>query len=143
MPELSIPLDWAENSKTVERFYRKVRLAPTGCLVWAGALSHGYGRFKMGGATYLAHRLAWVEHHHQPIPDGLTLDHLCRVPSCVNADHLEPVTRGTNVLRGDGLTAVNSRKTHCPRGHSLTDDNLIPANLRQGGRACRACREGR
>src|ERR1051326_2493639 len=27
-----------------------------------------------------------------PVPDGLVLDHLCRVKNCVNPAHLEPVT---------------------------------------------------
>jgi len=35
-----------------------------------------------------------------PIPDGLTLDHLCRVRHCVNPDHLEPVTQTENRRRG-------------------------------------------
>lgn len=36
----------------------------------------------------------------RPIPVGLDLDHLCRVRSCVNPDHLEPVTRAENLRRG-------------------------------------------
>jgi hypothetical protein len=34
-----------------------------------------------------------------PIPDGLQLDHLCRVRCCVNPNHLEPVTAKENTLR--------------------------------------------
>lgn len=34
-----------------------------------------------------------------PIPAGLTIDHLCRVTSCVRPDHLEPVTNAENVRR--------------------------------------------
>lgn len=33
------------------------------------------------------------------IPDGLHLDHLCRVPACVNPEHLEPVTLAENNRR--------------------------------------------
>jgi hypothetical protein len=34
-----------------------------------------------------------------PVPEGLELDHLCRVTTCVRPSHLEPVTTGENVRR--------------------------------------------
>ncbi|WP_396092344.1 HNH endonuclease, partial [Erwinia amylovora] len=53
-----------------------------------------------------------------PIPDGLVLDHLCRVRRCCNPDHLEPVGFVENVRRGDaGKHGFNTGKTHCPKGH--------------------------
>ena len=76
-----------------ERFWNKVNKTE-GCWLWTAALSHGYGRFGKGGA---AHRLAW-EDRNGPIPEGLVLDHLCRVPRCVNPEHLEPVTHRENTL---------------------------------------------
>jgi hypothetical protein len=54
-----------------------------------------YGR-KGGG---LAHR-AYYEDAKGAIPPHLDLDHLCRVPACVNPDHLEAVPRAINVRRG-------------------------------------------
>lgn len=58
----------------------------------------GYGRFTFENATWLAHR--WMyERLFGPIPHGLTLDHLCRNPSCVNPHHMEPVTRSENTRR--------------------------------------------
>ncbi len=33
------------------------------------------------------------------IPHGMTLDHLCRQKSCVNPEHLEPVTSAVNIKR--------------------------------------------
>ena len=38
-----------------------------------------------------------------------------------------------------GATKTNSLKTHCPRGHELTGDNLSKHFLKQGKRACRIC----
>ena len=48
--------------------------------------------------TY-AHRLAYTLTY-GPVQKGLDLDHLCRVPRCINPEHLEPVTRSENKLRG-------------------------------------------
>lgn len=47
----------------------------------------------------VAHRAMWL-HVGREIPEGMTLDHLCRVRNCCNPDHLEPVTQGENVNRG-------------------------------------------
>lgn len=45
-----------------------------------------------------AHRLAYIRAK-GPIPEGHHIDHLCRVTTCVNPDHLEAVTPGENVRR--------------------------------------------
>src|SRR5262245_28915102 len=61
----------------------------SGCLLWTGRISgQGYGGINVDGKPLRAHRLAY-ELAHGPIPPGLTLDHLCRVRTCVNPDHLE------------------------------------------------------
>lgn len=71
-----------------------------GCLLWTGALNDGgYGRVKVRGRFRRAHIVAF-EIANGPVPDGLRLDHLCRVRSCINARHLEPVTSGENTRRG-------------------------------------------
>ena len=118
------------------------------CWDWSGKVSSwGYGVVKVrlhSGRTIESgpHRVAYLVAV-QSIPLGLDLDHLCRNRLCCNPSHLEPVTRRENTLRGDGPTAANARKTHCPRGHKLSGDNLIPANLRQGSRACLPCHRDR
>lgn len=67
------------------------------CWIWQlGKDSLGYGR---GKNNKLAHRNSY-EQAHGPISSGLHLDHLCRTPSCVNPDHLEPVTNAVNTRRG-------------------------------------------
>lgn len=72
----------------------------TGCWVWQrGTDKLGYGRAHSNGGTELAHRVIY-ERHRGSIPEGLQLDHLCRNPSCVNPDHLEPVTNAENCRRG-------------------------------------------
>lgn len=76
-----------------------------------------------------------------PIPDGLTIDHLCRRPGCVNPDHLEPVTHRENIMRSPiQVAAINARKTHCKRGHEYTPENTYVAPGGRRHRSCRACR---
>jgi hypothetical protein len=70
-----------------------------GCWIWQLALDrHGYGQWKVGKRNRLAHR-AMYEQHVGPIPDGMTLDHLCNIRACVNPAHLEPVPFAENVRR--------------------------------------------
>lgn len=107
------------------------------CVLWTGATNGvGYGMRKIGGKTFLTHRLAYEEAY-GPIPAGLELDHLCRTPLCMNPDHLEAVTHAENVRRGNGWSGVHARKTHCPRGHPY---DLALATRRGRVRGCRQCK---
>jgi hypothetical protein len=121
---------------TTERFFAKVD--KTGdCWIWTGSPTQRYGQFYVNGQQFKAHRWAY-ELLVGPIPDGLSIDHLCRTPKCVRPDHLEPVSHKTNVLRGAAPTALNAIKTHCPQGHPYDEENTH-VNAR-GWRQCRACR---
>ena len=132
---------------TVERFEDKyIPVTESGCWLWIGAIgSTGYGNFKNGNRTVKAHRFSY-ELAKGKIPDGLHLDHLCRVSCCVNPNHLEPVTPKENIRRGIGVGKVigeiwkleNLSKTHCPHGHPYYGKNLYltPAGKRQ----CRKCK---
>ncbi|WP_076124814.1 HNH endonuclease [Mycobacterium sp. IS-836] len=90
---------------------------------------NGYGQFSFNGKNGYAHRYAW-EREHGPIPNGLTVDHLCRVRCCVNVDHLELVDGPENTRRG---VAARPRATHCKRNHEYA---VVGRNA-QGD--CRAC----
>lgn len=107
-----------------------------GCWLWQGTAAGGYGLFGPNREDKgYAHRYAW-ELVHGPIPDGLTLDHLCRTPICVNPWHLEPVTMRENLLRGDGPPARNARMTHCKNGHPFDEANTY---VWRNTRRCRTC----
>lgn len=121
------------------RFLAKFSEDGNGCWLWTAARTHdGYGRFKIGGKTRMAHVVAY-ETLVGLVPDGLELDHLCRVRRCCNPEHLEPVTQRENLMRGQTPAARNAAKTHCPQGHSYSysDGNLYihPS----GSRICRRC----
>lgn len=120
-----------------ERFWSKVNKTET-CWLWTAATrGTGYGAFSLNGRPQGAHRVAY-EWEHGPVPDGLDLDHLCRVRNCVRPSHLEPVTRGVNLLRGETLLAKAAATTHCPQGHAYDAENTR-YDMR-GHRFCRRCK---
>lgn len=114
------------------------------CWLWQASLNKGYGQINSGpelGNTMLpAHRVAW-ELFVGEITEGLELDHLCRVPRCVNPKHLEPVTPQVNQLRGITLAAINAATTHCPKGHPYSEWNTAYQEKPNGRRSryCKTC----
>lgn len=106
------------------------------CWIWTGA-SNGknYGSVGHEGRSVSTHRLSY-QLLVGPIPDGLQLDHLCRVTRCCNPAHLEPVTPKVNSQRSAPAT-----KRHCVNGHALVAPNLIIKYRRTGltERNCRVC----
>ena len=121
-----------------QRFWYRVEITDT-CWLWLRGRITGYGRFWDGQREWKAHVFAWVEQH-GPVPDGLQLDHLCRVRWCVRPSHLEPVTARVNTLRGETITAGNVLKVACPQGHLYDEENT---RLYRGKRHCRACDRAR
>lgn len=134
------PVRRDRGSRTVRKFWARVRVAESGCWIWTGALTlGGYGHTWEGGRYAYAHRVAYRAVK-GAIPPALTLDHLCRVRACVNPDHLEPVTHRENILRSPiALAAINARKTHCKYGHELTGSNVVRYASHPSQRPCRAC----
>lgn len=114
----------------------EARISPepnTGCWLWTGARTHlGYGRVLWEGKNRYAQRVIYALLR-RPIPAGLQLDHLCRVPACVNPQHLEVVTQRENLRRGMGCSARNTRKISALCGHPYD------AVTSQGARICLAC----
>jgi len=104
------------------------------CWIWiACQVSQGYGRYHYQGETQSAHCVAYAALV-GPIPEGMELDHLCRVRNCVNPNHLEPVTNRENVRRGSigGATAI-----HCKHGHRWTEETTRIDS--SGTKRCRVC----
>jgi hypothetical protein len=113
------------------------------CWQWLGRPhKSGYGRHSAArGKTMYAHCYAF-ELLVGAYPAGLQLDHLCRNTMCVRPAHLEPVTQRVNGLRSASPCADNARKTHCPKGHPLSGDNVYAHTVRRTGtpgRRCRTC----
>jgi hypothetical protein len=67
----------------------------------------------------LVHRAAWT-HANGPIPDGMTIDHMCKQKACVNPYHLRLLTLSDNsARRGHRDWAIGT----CVNGH--------PASMRR------------
>lgn len=143
------------DSASLVRFERKYHVDDkphprfgTPCWLWTGATKSGYGFMWMSresggnvreGKQAGAHILMY-EHVNGPVPEGLELDHLCRVRHCVNPAHLEAVTHTENVRRGEaGLH--NPVKTHCPQGHAYDEVGfyVIKSDPRGDYRRCKQC----
>jgi hypothetical protein len=125
----------------IERFLTRVEIAPNGCWEWKTPSSKRcYGTFHLKDKSIKAHRFSY-QYFVGSIPEGLTLDHLCRNLSCVNPDHLELASKRTNILRGMGIPAKNARATHCPKGHPydlFNTYNLLDDRDRNA-RFCKLC----
>lgn len=131
-----------------DRITSKIRQVPCSrpelgvCWVWTAAKSSvGYGMTWNGTTVVGAHVFTYTSLV-GPVPPGLHLDHLCRVPLCVNPQHLEPVTPGENVRRGNAPSAIAVRTGICQQGHPLSGDNLytVRATLK---RRCKTCQRTR
>lgn len=127
------------DSRLPQRFWNKLYRAPSGCWEWQAYTWNGYAQYHHEGRTRQGYRVAY-EVLIGPIPNGMSIDHLCRNRGCCNPSHLEPVSPGTNTRRGNGQSYKNSLKTHCPQGHPYSEENTYVTIRRgRGHRHCRKC----
>lgn len=108
------------NDTLADRIKRGAKIDENGCWRWQRSIGkEGYGFIAVreySGAkprSRLAHRVSY-EQFVGPIPDGLQIDHLCRVRECVNPSHLEPVTGSVNVRRSPIHVSKTRRKKPPP-----------------------------
>lgn len=124
-----------QKATAMVRFWKMVTVDPSGCWLWGGCQNGtGYGQFRLNDSNRLTHRIVY-ELNYGAIPNGLEIDHLCRVRACCNPTHLEAVDHRTNALRGVGISAIYAARTHCKQGHILGGENTLPYR----GRSCRVC----
>lgn len=122
-----------------DRFWARVdKAGEYECWNWTGASKRGYGFFNhLNGQQ--AHRYSY-ELANGPIPDGMTVDHMCWNTLCQNPKHLQLLTRRANASR-----QRSTFDTHCPKGHPYTAENEIrtsnrmPSGNRSLTRRCREC----
>lgn len=105
------------------RYVAQDRGFKTECWIWQMKIhkTTGYGTVRVAGKDWLAHRW-YYEQAHGPIPEGMQVDHLCRVRTCVNPGHLEVVTPKENTRRSEAaklsLEQARMIETLAREGHS-------------------------
>lgn len=108
------------------------------CWLWARNVNpEDYGTINYGGKGYSAHRFVY-QCLVGDIPKGMQCDHLCKIPRCVNPDHIDIVTHMENMQRKFGGSEDNPL---CKEGHKLTEDNIYWfVRNRITGRVSRRCK---
>jgi hypothetical protein len=120
--------------------FKKRLIIKEGCWSWKSKPNKsGYSVFSYKKKPFYAHRFSFALFN-GPLKEGLVIDHVCRNRSCLNPKHLRQVSQKINCIENsDSFSAINSRKTHCVKGHSLDKNNLRIRN--NGSRRCLICQK--
>lgn len=112
------------------RFWEKIdQRGPDDCWLWlASDNGSGYGRYRIDGRNYGAHRLAY-ELEHGPIPEGEShhdhcVLHRCDVPLCCNPKHLFLGSQKENVEDQHRKGRAASFKGEANGSAKLTDRDI-------------------
>lgn len=125
----------------LENIWKRIQKTES-CWLWGGSIDRdGYGYLSHGDKkSARAHRVLY-ELEVGPIPEGLEIDHRCRVRNCVNPKHLEPVTGAENQRRrierrvqGPKATPNQLRlaKGICRAGHNMNETGRLTSVQKDG-----------
>jgi hypothetical protein len=119
------------------RVMTRYEVADDGCWNTTYSLgSHGYGQVGWQDGPNIrmtvVHRVSWIARN-GPIPDGMTVDHICKNKKCINPDHLRLLTRSENARRGADKDFPLGQ---CSRGHG---DEWFQVRDHTGKKGCVLC----
>jgi hypothetical protein len=107
------------NPEVEARLWPNVNKTET-CWLWTGACcSNGYGRFRVGGRHYLAHRVSLELYLGRPLAPGMVAAHaphsICGHRNCINPAHLSEKTKAENNADKvcDGTSNRGTRSSSC------------------------------
>ena len=105
--------------RVAERAHNRHRVDEGGCWISTySTQSAGYAQvgWKVAGRTFmvLAHRASW-EYANGRVPEGSTIDHLCKQRRCVNPQHMRLLSNFENARRTHGREWGLGE---CVNGHS-------------------------
>lgn len=113
------------------RFWSKTTRVESGCLEWQAGLHKGYGRFKIAGRDFPAHRVALALHHNTEPDQNLCACHSCDNPRCVEPDHLWLGSIRDNMRdmysKGRGNLTIHAFGEGCGKRCKLTLNGAIQA----------------
>jgi hypothetical protein len=117
----------AKSKGRLDRYVIEGRGYDTPCWIWQGTIdkAKGYGSIKIDGKMLKVHRVMY-EREVGPIPEGMELDHRCKVRACMNPAHLEPVTGIVNIRRGRHVKLSDSDRAEIAAFcHDLTPKDVV------------------
>lgn len=129
-----------------ERIAKHIAPEPnSGCWLWMGCVApNGYPKVARkhdggGWTTANAHREVY-KILVGDIPEGLDLDHKCKVRCCVNPAHVKLATRAENMANAESNRKAMLARTHCKRGHEFNEASTRWFRSPWTGEPVRQCR---
>lgn len=120
------------------RLWKFIYPQENGCWLWSGQNCRGYGMTNWNGSErWYVHRVFYTVFV-GPITEE-TIDHACRMRQCCNPSHLSQMSMKENNRTSNPQTIRLMTKTHCKRGHPLTEDGSRKGERDVGRRSCRKC----
>lgn len=116
---------------------RTTRLS-SGCWLFSGGNSKGYGYIEYEGELWPAHRLVFWLCSNEDI-ESKHIHHVCENPPCINPSHMKALTPSEHIkLHYELRTHSKSKRTHCKRGHEYNPLNTY--YMPNGTPSCKECR---
>ena len=85
-------------SEHKDRFYKAFAIDSNQCWIWQMSVNiAGYGEFRAGRKTYLAHRYSFILHNGKWSEQKPYVMHMCDVRPCVNPAHLKAGSHKDNM----------------------------------------------